>query len=71
MTKDNPITTIVFDFDGTVMDTNEVIIRSWQHTYRTLTGHEGELTYILSTFGEPLDLSMENAFPKVPVDESV
>lgn len=65
------INTILFDFDGTVMDTNRVIIESWQHTYRTLTGSEGNIEYILSTFGEPLELSLQNAFPDVPVDESV
>ena len=65
------IDTILFDFDGTVMDTNKVIIESWQHTYRTLTGHDGNVDYILATFGEPLELSLENAFPDVPVDESV
>ncbi|MCQ2547368.1 MAG: HAD family hydrolase [Clostridia bacterium] len=65
------IDTLVFDFDGTLMDTNSVIIESWQHTYRTFTGHEGDMDYILNTFGEPLETSMENAFPDVPVDESV
>ena len=65
------IDTIIFDFDGTVMDTNNVIIQSWQHTYKTLTGHEGNIDYILSTFGEPLEDSMKNAFPDVPLDVSV
>ncbi|MDD4200981.1 MAG: HAD-IA family hydrolase [Eubacteriales bacterium] len=65
------IDTLVFDFDGTLMDTNNVIIQSWQHTYRTLTGHEGDLNYILSTFGEPLELSLKNAFPDVISEESV
>lgn len=65
------ITAVVFDFDGTIMDTNGVIIESWQHTYRTLTGREGNLDYILATFGEPLELSMRNAFPDIPVDKSV
>lgn len=65
------IDTVIFDFDGTIMDTNDVIIGSWQHTYRTLRGEEGDLDYILSTFGEPLEYSMENAFPEIPVEESV
>ncbi len=56
------IDTLIFDFDGTLMDTNGVILRSWQHTYRTLTGHEGDEEYILRTFGEPLELSLKNAF---------
>jgi len=65
------IDTVVFDFDGTIMDTNNIIIESWQHTYRTIKGHEGDLGYILNTFGEPLEDSMRNAFPEVSTEESV
>ena len=65
------IDTLIFDFDGTLMDTNNVIIESWQHVYRTYTGHDGDIDYILATFGEPLEESLENAFPDVPVDETV
>ena len=65
------IDTVLFDFDGTIMDTNDVIIGSWQHVYKTLRGEEGDLTYILSTFGEPLEVSMENSFPEVSKAESV
>lgn len=65
------INTILFDFDGTVMDTNKVIEMSWQHTFRTLTGKEGDPDYIHSTFGEPLVYSMEKTFPDVPAEESV
>ena len=36
----NKIDTVLFDFDGTVMDTNNVILMSWQHTFRTLRGRE-------------------------------
>ena len=32
--------TVLFDFEGTIMDTNEVIIQSWQETYRQLQGRE-------------------------------
>ncbi len=65
------IDTVLFDFDGTIMDTNDVIIGSWQHVYRTLRGEEGDLDYILSTFGEPLEYSMEKSFPEVSTEESV
>lgn len=65
------IDTVLFDFDGTIMDTNDVIIGSWQHVYKTLRGKEGDLDYILSTFGEPLEYSMETSFPEVPMEESV
>ena len=40
MTDYGKIDTILFDFDGTVMNTNNVIIQSWQHTFRTLEGEE-------------------------------
>ena len=65
------IDTVLFDFDGTIMDTNDVIIGSWQQVYKTLRGEEGDLTYILSTFGEPLEYSMETSFPEVSKEESV
>ena len=28
------IKSIIFDFDGTLVNTNDVIIEAWQHTYR-------------------------------------
>ena len=65
------IDTILFDFDGTIMDTNDVILQSWQHTFRTLTGKEGNEDEILVTFGEPLEISIRNFFPEIPVEESI
>ena len=63
--------TVLFDFDGTVMDTNNVIIQSWQHTFRTLENREEDLDKIIKTFGEPLEVTMRNLFPHVPVEESI
>lgn len=65
------IDTILFDFDGTVMNTNDVIIQSWQHTFKTLENREEDVNKIISTFGEPLALTMEKTFPSVPVDEAI
>ena len=65
------IKTILFDFDGTIMDTNEIIIQSWQHTFRTLRGEEANRDDIISTFGETLEYSMENFFPEVSLDVSL
>lgn len=62
---------VIFDFDGTLADTNELIIDSWQHTYRVLTGEEQDEEVLRATFGEPLDLSMKHAFPGVPVRKSI
>ena len=67
----NKIDTVLFDFDGTVMNTNDVIINSWQHTFKTLENREEDVETIVRTFGEPLAVTMEKFFPNVPVDESI
>lgn len=61
---------ILFDFDGTLVNTNDVIIASWQHTYRTYLGYEAPVEHITACFGEPLLLTMEREFPGVPPEES-
>jgi pyrophosphatase PpaX len=65
------VNTILFDFDGTVMNTNSVIINSWQHTFRTLTGAERPVEDIVAAFGETLFRSVAKFFPDVPEDEAV
>lgn len=65
------IDTILFDFDGTIMDTNDMILGSWQHTFRTLAGHEADADMLVKTFGEPLGKTMEKFFPDVPKEESL
>ena len=69
-TQKTKITTILFDFDGTVMNTNELIIESWQHTYRTVEGKERPVDEIVRTFGEPLLTSMAKALPQIPPEEA-
>ncbi len=61
---------ILFDFDGTLVNTNNVILASWQHTYRHYLGHEMPVDHITSCFGEPLLLTMEREFPGVDPQES-
>lgn len=63
--------TIIFDFDGTVANTNGLVIDSWQHVYQKLSGHKVDEAVIRTTFGEPLPTSMEKAFPNIPVEESI
>ena len=48
-----------------------MILDSWQYTYKTLRGAEEKEENILKTFGEPLALSMEKAFPDVPASEAI
>ncbi len=65
------ITTVLFDFDGTLMNTNEVIINSWQHTFKELEGKEVEVKKIIETLGETLEFTMEKFFPNVDVKEAI
>lgn len=65
------INTILFDFDGTLMNTNDIVIQSWQHTFRTVEGKERPLSQIMRTFGEPLTLTMKNVLPQLTVEEGI
>ena len=65
------IDTVLFDFDGTIMNTAPVIIASWQHAFRTLQGREESEDIIYASFGEPLEVTAARFFPEVPVEESV
>lgn len=45
---------ILFDLDGTLIDTNQLIINSFRHTYKTHLNRDIEDSEILKYFGEPL-----------------
>lgn len=64
------IDAVLFDLDGTVLDTNNLIIQSFQHTYRTISGIEKDRGYIVKSFGEPLAVTMEREFD-IPVEEAI
>lgn len=61
---------VLFDFDGTLVNTNDVIIASWQHTYKHYLGHEVPVEKITSCFGEPLLVTMAREFPGVDPQEA-
>lgn len=62
---------VLFDLDGTLMDTTDIIIASWQQVYKTVTGREGDVSVILKTFGEILRDSLRNQFPEWDTEELV
>ena len=64
------INTVLFDFDGTLVNTNDVIIASWQHTYKHYRGREESIEKITACFGEPLLITMAREFPEVAPEES-
>ncbi|MGB7606413.1 MAG: pyrophosphatase PpaX [Lutisporaceae bacterium] len=45
---------ILFDLDGTLIDTNQLIINSFKHTYKTHLNKDVEESEIYKYFGEPL-----------------
>lgn len=64
-------TTVIFDFDGTIADTNQLIVNSWQAVFNARTGQPGDIDRILASFGEPLYDTMAKFFPDFDVEESV
>ena len=62
---------IIFDFDGTIANTNNIIIASWQATFRHYLGHEKPVREIEATFGETLVNTMARLIPGAPVEEAV
>jgi pyrophosphatase PpaX len=50
---------VLFDLDGTLINTNKLIIESFKHTYKTCLGLEVSEQEILKYFGEPLTVTLE------------
>ena len=62
---------LVFDFDGTVINTNEVIIASWQATWEKFLGYRESREVIKDTFGETLKYTASVRFPEIPAQEVI
>ena len=62
---------IIFDFDGTIANTNNIIIASWQSTFERFLGHRLPVREIEATFGETLYDSVARLIPDANVDEVV
>ncbi|QZY54278.1 pyrophosphatase PpaX [Crassaminicella profunda] len=58
------IKTILFDLDGTLLDTNELIIQSFQHTYKTHLKKEYPREKIIRSFGEILKITLDRECPE-------
>ncbi|QEK11338.1 pyrophosphatase PpaX [Crassaminicella thermophila] len=57
------IKAILFDLDGTLLDTNELIIQSFQHTYKTHLNKEVPREKIVQSFGEILKVTLDRECP--------
>ena len=54
---------IIWDFDGTVANTNGMIIESWQATFERYLGHRMPVRDIEATFGEVLSDTIRRLIP--------
>lgn len=50
---------ILFDFDGTLIDTNDLIFESYRTAFRAVLNREIEMEEILKLYGRPLRASLE------------
>lgn len=64
------INTILFDLDGTVLNTIDVVVQSFQYAYKTITGKEKTRDDILKFYGEPLAVTLEREVD-IPVEEAI
>lgn len=64
------IKNILFDLDGTLLDTNELIIQSFQHTYKRHLNKHVDKEYIIKSFGEILKITLDREFGEVS-DEAI
>lgn len=59
---------VLFDFDGTLVNTNELIVNSFKHTFKKVLNIDVPKAQIVKYFGEPLTKTMER-FSTDKVDE--
>ena len=59
------IKAVLFDFDGTIMDTNEIILESWRHVFKEFRGRVCADEEVLGSFGEILEDTMRQTFPDI------
>lgn len=55
--------TIVFDLDGTLVDTIHLIVASYQHAFRTVLGREEDEARIRAWIGQPLLRCFQESSP--------
>ena len=61
----------IFDFDGTLCNTNDIIVESWQAALERFLGHTLPQREIEATFGEVLVHTIGKLIPDAPVGDVV
>ena len=70
-TNHRGIQMVIFDFDGTLANTNDIIIASWKATFERYLGYSPAVREIEATFGEILVHTIGKLMPDAPVNEVV
>lgn len=65
------IKAVLFDFDGTLMDTKQTIKETWKYIFKKIKNIDVDDEMLKDSYGEPLRDSLEKFFPDVPVEESI
>lgn len=60
MTERNKITTVLFDLDGTIIDTNELIIQSFMHALKGVVPQGFGREHIIPSMGQPLTVQLQH-----------
>jgi len=56
----NKLSVILFDLDGTLIDTTGLILECFNHAWQTVCGHSPARDVLIDTFGIPLREAMRN-----------
>lgn len=65
------INTVLFDLDGTIIDTNELIIQSFLHTFEGITQEPVTREHIIPNMGRPLVEQMQYFSGRTEVEDLV
>ena len=60
---------VLFDFDGTLLDTNGYIINSWEYASKKLFGKMiFDVDYLAGHFGTPLEFAVGETIKKYNIE---
>ncbi len=65
------IDTVIFDFDGTLADTSRIVTNSFRHIYSVFRNEDCDEDYVMTTFGEPLALTLKRDFSEYDFEDVI
>ena len=63
--------TILIDYDGTLADTYDLVMRSWKYMIHEITGGEADEKVLSERYGEPVSRTVRDFVPSGKEDEGV